>query len=189
MSDGNGTSRTKVLLVLPEWKATSNRWKLTGHPYIRKKAFMPPLSLATLAALTPDGFDTEIWDESIHGPIEDDTEFPDHYDIVGVGGYITSIFRAHAVARVFRRRGTTLLVAGGAGVTSAPEQYRDAFDVLILGEAERTWPQFLADYGTGQYKDEYHDDNSVSMELSPKPIWGRIAPVMRDEYAVSGVQT
>jgi radical SAM superfamily enzyme YgiQ (UPF0313 family) len=178
----------KILLVLPEWRMTSKRWKLSDHPYVRKKAFMPPLSLATVAALSPENCETDIWDESVHGLIEHSTVFDKHYDLVGVGGYVTAIFRAKEVARVFRRRGIPV-VAGGAGVTASPGDYRDDFDALILGESERIWPQFLEDFAAGRHKREYHDHESVEMTLSPPPDWKSVAAMVKDSYAVGAVQT
>jgi radical SAM superfamily enzyme YgiQ (UPF0313 family) len=178
----------KILLVLPEWRMTSNRWKLNDHPYIRKKAFIPPLSLATVAAMSPENCETDIWDESVHGLIDDSTVFEKQYDLVGLGGYVTYIFRAKQVARIFRRRGIPV-VGGGAGVTASPGDYRDDFDVLILGESERIWPQFLGDFAAGRHKREYHDDGSVEMTLSPPPDWKSVAAVMKESYAVGAVQT
>ncbi len=189
MREDDATMRPlSILLVLPEWRMTSNRWKLNDHPYIRKKAFIPPLSLATVAALSPENCETDIWDEAVHGLIDASTIFDKQYDLVGVGGYVTCVFRAKQVARLFRDRGITV-VAGGAGVTASPGSYREDFDVLILGESERIWPQFIRDFAAGRYKREYHDPKSVEMTLSPQPDWKSVASVMKESYAVGAVQT
>jgi radical SAM superfamily enzyme YgiQ (UPF0313 family) len=189
MSDlSTATRRLKILLILPEWRMTSNRWKLNDHPYIRKRAFIPPLSLATVSALTPAIHETDIWDESVHGLIDEHTSFGKEYDLVGVGGYITYLYRAREVARIVRGRGIPVVV-GGAGVTAQPEVYQDDFDALILGEAERIWPQFLDDFAAGAYKRIYHDEETVDMRLSPPPDWKSVAPIMAESYAVGAVQT
>jgi|GEM_PF-384413 len=180
--------RLRILLVLPEWRMTSDRWKLADHPYIRKRSFVPPLSLATIAALTPPEHETVIWDESVHGLLDADTPLERDYDLVGVGGYVTYIHRAREVARIARARGVPVVV-GGAGVTAQPEAYQDDFDALILGEAERIWPRFLADFAAGAYQRVYHDEETVDMKLSPPPDWSGIAPLMADNYAVGAVQT
>jgi radical SAM superfamily enzyme YgiQ (UPF0313 family) len=180
--------RLKILLVLPEWRMTSDRWKLNDHPYIRKRAFIPPLSLATIAALTPRTHETRIWDESVHGMITEDMALENDYDLVGVGGYVTYVHRAKEVARMVRRRGVPVVV-GGAGVTAQPAVYQDDFDALILGEAERIWPRFLADFAAGSHQRVYHDEESVDMKLSPPPDWGSVAAVMAQSYAVGAVQT
>lgn len=180
--------RLRILLVLPEWRMTSDRWKLNDHPYIRKRAFVPPLSLATIAALTPSPHEVFIWDESVHGLIDESAALEHDYDLVGVGGYVTYIHRAREVGRIARRRGVPVVV-GGAGVTAQPEAYRDDFDALILGEAERIWPRFLADFATGRHERVYHDEESVDMGLSPRPDWNSIGPLMAESYAVGAVQT
>jgi radical SAM superfamily enzyme YgiQ (UPF0313 family) len=177
-----------ILLVLPEWRMTTNRWKLGDHPYIRKKAFVPPLSLATIAALTPPQHHVDIWDESVHGLIDDHTEFARDYDLVGIGGYVTYIFRAREVARIFRSRGLPVVI-GGAGVTASPESYREHCDVLVLGESERIWPQFLEDFVAGRHQPVYDDDGTVDMTSSPAPDWRSVAEVMAHSYAVGAVQT
>jgi radical SAM superfamily enzyme YgiQ (UPF0313 family) len=177
-----------ILLVLPEWRMTSNRWKLSDHPYVQKKAFVPPLSLATIAALTPPGHRTDIWDESVHGLIDQGTVFERDYDLVGVGGYITSIFRAKEVARLFRSRGIPV-VAGGAGATASPELYDDEFDALILGESERAWPRFVEAFAGGVREGVFRDPETVDMALSPPPDWRSLTSVLAESYAVGGVQT
>ncbi|MDQ3070202.1 MAG: B12-binding domain-containing radical SAM protein [Acidobacteriota bacterium] len=177
-----------ILLVLPEWRMTTNRWKLGDHPYINKKAFVPPLSLATIAALTPAEHHVDIWDESVNGLIDDHTRFERQYDLVGVGGYVTYIFRAREVGRIFRSRGIPVVI-GGAGVTASPESYRDHFDVLVLGESERIWPQFLQEFVEGRHQAEYHDHDTVEMAASPAPDWRSVADGMARNYAVGAVQT
>jgi radical SAM superfamily enzyme YgiQ (UPF0313 family) len=177
-----------ILLVLPAWRMTSARWKLSDHPYIQKKAFVAPLSLATLAALTPPEHHIDIWDEAVHGMIDEDTEFERDYDLVGVGGYITSIFRAKEVARIFRDRGVPL-VAGGAGATASPELYEEHFDALVLGESEIAWPQFLEAFLSGAGEGVFKDTQTVDMASSPPPDWRNLAPALAPAYAVGGVQT
>ena len=186
--DVNTAGKKRILLVMPDWRSATSQWTPNDHPYLNKKALMPPLSLATIAALTPEDFETDIWDESVHGFIDDDTRFPVSYDIVGIGGYYTHIFRVKILAEIFKRRGD-FLVAGGAGVTAAPKEYRAYFDVIILGESEYIWPQFLHDFLEGNYKRIYKEINPVNMIHSPKPKWGNIKASMSGNYTVGAVQT
>jgi radical SAM superfamily enzyme YgiQ (UPF0313 family) len=182
------TAKKRILLIMPEWRLTTSRWSLNNHPYIKKRAFIPPISLAIIAAVTPDNFEVDIWDESVHGFIDKETRFPVSYEIVGIGGYFTHFFRAVAIANFFKKRGV-LVVVGGAGVTASPQAYRDHFDVMILGESENIWPRFLHDFLAGSYKKRYKDKNLVDISLSPKPKWGNIKALMLDNYAVGAIQT
>jgi hypothetical protein len=52
---------------------------------------MAPLGLATVAALTPDDIEVDIWDEAVHGLIGDNTDFKKDYDLVGVTGSINHL--------------------------------------------------------------------------------------------------
>ena len=178
----------KILLVLPEWRMISRRWKLNDHPYIQKKALFPPIALATVAALTPESFDPAIWDESVHGALDEAAILAGDYRLVAVGGFVTHYDRSCEIGALCRQAGVPVVV-GGAGVSAAPQRYRDHFDVLILGEAERVWPEFLQDFAAGRHRREYRDDVTVDMALSPAPRWGQLAPLMAKSYAVGAVQT
>jgi hypothetical protein len=111
-----------ILLVLPQWRMTSNRWKLSDHPYVQKKAFVAPLSLATLAALTPAQHHTDIWDEAVHGEIDDDTVFErrrrrwlHHVDLPRPAGR-SGLSRPRRPGRRRRRRSDVLARALRAGL-------------------------------------------------------------------------
>lgn len=168
-----------ILLVTPGRK-------IHGHAIVQSviKASVAPADLATIAALTPDKHDVEIWDEAIRGELVSLSDLPRSYDIIGVGGYSADYERTVAIGKLFRELPIPVVV-GGVGVSSEPERYREYFDVLFIGEAEYTWPAFLADFEAGDYKTEYRQVGRVSMEDSPPPRWDRIARDM--EYYVYGV--
>src|SRR5688572_6129760 len=106
----------------------------------RRTRLLVPTGLATVAALTPDDVEVDIWDEGVDGPLRLDTDLKKRYDLVGVTGYETHIERARQVGRLMRKRGFTVAV-GGPGVSASPEHYREDFDILFIGEAEYTWPR------------------------------------------------
>ncbi|MGE0043528.1 MAG: radical SAM protein, partial [Vicinamibacterales bacterium] len=155
---------------------------------IPSRAFTVPLHLATVAALTPAGHRVVIWDETVQGLIDDGTDVGmDAIDLVGVTGYSNHLARAREVGAFFRRRGIPV-VLGGAGVTSEPETCRDHFDVLFLGEAEHTWPQFLQDFEAGSYRPEYKATRFPDLSESPAPRWDSIAATMPGRYITGGLQ-
>ena len=61
---------------------------------------MVPLHLATVAALTPEEFEVDIWDEGARGEITDETDFGKNYDLVGVTGYNAHLPRAIQLAQI-----------------------------------------------------------------------------------------
>jgi radical SAM superfamily enzyme YgiQ (UPF0313 family) len=151
----------------------------------RKTVYMTPLGLATVAALTPEDIEVDIWDEGVHGLITDSTDLKKNYDLAGVTGYENHIERAKQVGQILRRRGL-LVAVGGPGVSASPELYRDDFDILFIGEAEHTWPRFIDEWKAGSHRSEYRQVGKVDMAHSPRPHWDKVDV---DRYYVGGVQT
>src|SRR5262245_38574235 len=146
--------KKRILLVSPN--ASNEALWVTGDEELRGWAMnnFVPLGLATVAALTPDdNFEVQIWDELVHGMLDRDgfARLPWRPDLVGVTGYKAHIERCRQIAQVFRRLGIPVAI-GGPGVSAAPNDYRQDFDHLFVGEAEKTWPVFLADWIEGQAK-------------------------------------
>jgi len=54
----------KILLVSSEFKAPG--WDVKNLPVIQKKSLVTPLHLATIAALTPEDIEVDLWDEAVH---------------------------------------------------------------------------------------------------------------------------
>jgi radical SAM superfamily enzyme YgiQ (UPF0313 family) len=182
----------RILLITPDFNPEESKVRsmsagLTAMKFLPQKAFMPPLGLATVAALTPADIDVDIWDEAVHGLISDDTDFKKDYDLVGVTGYINHLSRVRELGEMFRRRGIPAAV-GGPGVSSAPEYYRHAFDILFIGEAEHTWPQFIADWRAGRHRPEYRQVAKPDLAHSPLPCWDKVAADL-PSYLLGAVQT
>ena len=187
-----GARMKKILLITPDFnpeetKVKDHSSRFTILKFLPQKAWMAPLGLATVAALTPDDIEVDVWDEAVHGMISHDTDFNKDYDFVGVTGYINHLWRVRELSKIFRRRGIPIAV-GGPGVSSAPEHYRDHFDVLFIGESEHVWPQFIADLKVGPYRPEYRQVAKPEMAHSPLPRWDKVATDMK-HYLFGAVQT
>jgi radical SAM superfamily enzyme YgiQ (UPF0313 family) len=177
----------KILLVSTLYDPQLSQYGgITKLPSFQTKGFMVPLNLATLAALTDDDIEVDLWDESVHGWIDEATDL-NNYDLVGISCFVHRLPRAKEVAKIFRKRGIPVAI-GGPGVSSAPERCRDDFDILFIGEAELTWPQFIADWKAGNYRKEYRQVVKPDMALSPLPRWDALADNMKD-YLLGAVQT
>ena len=144
-----------------------------------------PLGLATVAALTPDSIDVDIWDEAVQGQIGEEYVCNKDYDLIGVTGYINHAGRMQELGRMFRRCGL-LTAVGGPGVSSEPEPFREFFDVLFIGEAEYLWPQFIMDFERKKFKSEYRQVGKVDMVHSPVPKWDSVTV---NSYLLGAVQT
>src|SRR5688572_20521776 len=138
----------RLLLVFPK----SYNVTLSEARYIRDligKANPMNAALATIAALTPPSFDVQIVDDSV-----DTIDFNAAVDIVGLTGFFSQIERAREISEEFRKRGV-LVVSGGPSASVSPARWRPFSDVLFIGEAEFTWPQFIKDYLEGKFADTY----------------------------------
>jgi radical SAM superfamily enzyme YgiQ (UPF0313 family) len=148
-----------------------------------------PTTIATLAALTPsDRYEVDLWDENLDGIIDADTELPGRYDLVAISlmfSYLEN--RLHALSALFRARGV-FVAAGGPCVSSAPHRHQGLADALFIGEAERTWPRFLADWEAGEARPEYVQVEKPDLAESPVPRWGAFAARL-PEYQLGVVQT
>lgn len=177
----------RILLVSPD-SDNESLW-ITGEEASAGTVMnnMVPLGLATVAALTPPDIHVDIWDEVVHGRIGRETASDNTYDLVGITGYKTHMPRCREIAAVFRERGTRVAI-GGPGVSGTPEAYRGDFDMLFIGEAERTWPQFLKDWEAGCHRDEYRQIVKPDLTNSPLPRWDSLVHDL-PKYAMGCVQT
>lgn len=102
-----------------------------------KYSLFPPLGLATLAGYLADDDEVTIHDEHVETLSTDDAP-----DLVVIQVYITSAYRAYALADEYRSRGS-YVVLGGLHVTSLPDEAAAHADTIFLGPGEDTWPEFL----------------------------------------------
>ncbi len=180
--------KKKILLVSP----LPLGFELTqDEPFLKlafrkAKAFMTPLAIATVAALTPDDFEVDLWDEALHGRIDGSTNLKS-YDLVGVTGFVGHLPRAKIIAEICRKEGIPVVI-GGSGVTRQPHFCLGAFDHLFLGEAETIWPKFLADWKVGRPQSVYRQVAGIDLAVTPAPRWDSIAD-QAHHYAFGAVQT
>jgi hypothetical protein len=179
----------KNILLINPWYANET-WLTDGDdPASPSVHDLVPLGLATVAALTPEGWHVDIWDEPVKGPITADTRFDKQYDIVGVTSWTVNLYRCIELGAFWRARNIPVCI-GGPGVSGRPDPWRKHFDVLFVGEVEETWPQFLRDFEAGDYKSEYRQIQKPDIRRSPAPRWDSIADDMRaGKYVFGAVQT
>ena len=178
------STRQNILLVNPMYEMETLR--VVNEEQMDTKADNMPLGLATVAALTPDEFHVDIWDEFVRGPVEN-SESCYKYDLIGVTSSRVTLLRAMQLVAFFRQQGI-LTAVGGPGVSGSPDRCRGYFDILFIGEAELIWPQFLRDWQTGSYRSEYRQIEKPDVSLSPIPKWDSIVSDVR-KYAMGCVQT
>jgi radical SAM superfamily enzyme YgiQ (UPF0313 family) len=153
----------KIFLVNPRFPLSL--WDFSYCRDITGNAFpFPPLSLATLAALTPREHEVVICDENVH-PVSLDADA----DIVGITGYSTQKNRVYQLADEFRKKGRMVVIGGPLVERSNIGECARHADVVFLGEAEYTWPAFIRDIQSKAVRPVYAQGELVDMSDSPAP--------------------
>ena len=155
-----------IVLINPRFYPTY--WGLDyALPLFRKAALLPPLNLATLAALTPPGHAVSIIDENVEAI---DFERCARADIVGVTGMAVQRERMREIIVELKRR-RIFTVLGGPWVTVSPEDLGPLVDVVFIGEAEETWPRFLDEWAESRHESRYEQADKTDMTVLPRPRW------------------
>ena len=121
----------KLSLIVPSAQETSKK---------RRKALLPPLGLATVAALTPPDVTVSLTDENVKN-----IDFDEQTDLVGITALTVTSKRAYEIADAFRARGVKV-VLGGIHPTVLPEEASRHADAVVVGEAEGVWPKLIEDF-------------------------------------------
>jgi radical SAM superfamily enzyme YgiQ (UPF0313 family) len=143
-----------LLLINPVEKKTS----LGAY----KSSSMPPLSLAYVAALTPeDKYKIVIIDENI-----ETLNYPEA-DIIGITSYTAHVRRAYEIAQVYRKRSVPV-VMGGIHVSTMPDEALNYCDAVVIGEAESVWHKVLDDFENKTLNTKYYAE-LLPLENMPFP--------------------
>lgn len=147
----------RILLIEPA------RYRPDGSVNRTRVGYIPAVTLPRLAALVPAGAEVRICIDLMEEP-----DYGWKPDLVGITGYTKSILRAYDIAAEFRRRGAHVAM-GGVHVSMVPDEALERCDTVFVGEAEETWPRFLADFRAGKPERLYRGDPRPSMAGWPVP--------------------
>jgi radical SAM superfamily enzyme YgiQ (UPF0313 family) len=171
----------RICLINPRFPTSF--WGLNhGLPLLGKKANMPVLALPVLAGLTPPGHEVVLIDENIE---EIDFDALASFDIVGLTGMTVQRDRMREILLELHER-DIFTVVGGPWITVAENWYDGLVDVIFIGEAEETWPQFLEEWRQGLHQYRYEQRDKTDMAKVPLP---RYDLVKFREYSMGCVQT
>jgi radical SAM superfamily enzyme YgiQ (UPF0313 family) len=88
-------------------------------------------------------------------------------DLIGITCNTPNASHVYAMADAFRKRGR-LVVLGGPHATLLPEEAQAHADAVVVGEAERTWPEVLVDAAKGRLAPFYRDSDPPSLDDLPR---------------------
>jgi radical SAM superfamily enzyme YgiQ (UPF0313 family) len=139
-------------------------------------------ALVSVAALVPAGHEVVLLDENVE-PI--DFERLRRFDLVGVTGMVVQAERMCEILRRLKGLPATVAV-GGPLVTVSEETFEGLCDVRFVGEAEETWPRFLAALAAGEPTEKrYEQAEKTDMTRVPVP---RFDLLRRGAYGTAPVQ-
>jgi len=110
---------------------------------------MEPLTLANLAALTPQDVEVDLVDDRLEA-----VPFDAPTDLVAMTVETYTARRAYQIASDYRRRGVPVVMGGFHPTLCSDEASRHA-ETLAVGEAESIWPQIVDDYCHGRPQSTY----------------------------------
>jgi len=150
-------------------------------PLFGKRANLPVACLTLLAALAPDHHDVTLIDENV-----EDIDFDrlGRADLVCLTGMSIQGRRLIEILEEVKSRGV-MAVVGGPMATVEPESLEGLADVIFIGEADETWPEFLSDWERGCHKSRYEQQEKTDVTKLPLP---RIDLLKTNRYMFGSLQ-
>lgn len=118
---------------------------------------MKPLIFSIFDALTPEDVQMEYLDERIEG-------LPDAIDsdVIALSVETFAARRAYHLAQKYKT-GKNRIVMGGFHPSAVPDEALAYCDTVLIGDAEDTWPAYLADLKEGKEQRRYVSSNALPL--------------------------
>src|SRR3954451_20764692 len=179
-AQGESPPMADIVFINPRFEVSY--WGMEhALPFMGKRANLPVACLPLLAALTPAEHTVTLMDENVEAI---DYARCARADIVGVTGMSVQRYRMKEILAELKRRGCFTAV-GGPLVTVQEDYFEGLADVIFIGEAEETWPQFLEEWATGSHAARYEQSQKSDMTRVPTP---RFDMLKMRHYAFGSVQ-
>jgi radical SAM superfamily enzyme YgiQ (UPF0313 family) len=147
---------------------------------LSKQGFkIQPLSLAYVAAVTPQNWNIKIVDENF-----EQVTGQEDADLVGITSLTSTVNRGYEIASRFRAKGIPVIM-GGIHVSMVPEEALLYADAVVVGEAENIWQQVLQDFENKNLKKIYQGN---FVDLKSKAILPR-RDLLSQQYSIASIQT
>lgn len=135
--------KKKILLIQP------TPYDQHGQLVKKSRLYFVGLALPLLAALTPEEYEVELCYETI-----EEVPFDTDAELIGISSMGHAVMRTIDIAKRFKELGKTVIL-GGYMVSLMPEEAKKYGDSVMIGDAEETWTEMLADYEKGALKPFY----------------------------------
>lgn len=149
--------KKSILMITPENKEINRFRKRQINNFIQ-------ITMPYLAAF----IDENKYDVTLIDEYNQKIPFGKYYDLVVVTVNTANAPHCYNIGKIFRNKGSKVGF-GGPHATLLPEEVKEHCDVVIIGEAEESWPRFLDDFYCGIYDREYRCLSIPTLEKIPIP--------------------
>ena len=172
----------KILLLVPKGNGPGNHkkcnkdWPDELEQLIDKNLWkiVTPGILVIASLIDRGKYEVELIDEEFQNINPEN-----RYDIVAMYIVTPTAKRGYHWAQHFRSMGA-YVVMGGVHTSMCPDEASQYCDTVFTGEAEYTWPQFLADYEKNQPRPRYAQSvGQADITASPVPAFQLIPGAAR----------
>lgn len=125
--------------------------KISRSRVWNKLRVWPPLSIMTVAGLTPRSWDVEIIDENLEWFDYAKMRRP---TLVGITAFTCQATRGYEVAKIFHEMNVPVAM-GGIHTSLCPAEAQKYADAIVTGEAESVWPTLLDDVLANRLQPRY----------------------------------
>jgi len=168
MGDAPQEDHVNLLFVYPEIPDTF--WSFRhALKFVSKKAAFPPLSILTVSALVPAGWNKRLIDMNVRRLKDTDLMWADYVCISAMHVQKKSVSDVISRCRRFGKK----IIAGGPYFTTSPHDFSDV-DHLVLGEAEALLSGLFDDIAAGAARHVYSSPDHPDLSLTPVPDWSLI---------------
>ena len=154
-----------AVLLYPEFPDTFWSFK-HALKFIRKKASLPPLGLATVAAILPEDWSKRLVDLNVTKLTPEDLEWADLAFISAM-----TVQQEAAQKLISRCKDAGVKVVAGGPLFTVEREHFPQVDHLVPNEAELTLPQFVADLEAGHPRRVYTTSELADVRETPVPLW------------------
>lgn len=115
-----------------------------------------PVNLGYLKAITPDGWDVDIIDETMELVLDENNgelNFP-NADLVGITAVSYQSKRAYDIAKAYREKNIPVIM-GGVHATCYPDEVSRYVDSVVIREGITVWPKLIKDFENDNLQARY----------------------------------
>lgn len=149
--------KKSILMITPENKEINRFRKRQINNFIQ-------ITMPYLAAF----IDESKYEITLIDEYNQKIPFEKYYDLVVITVNTANAPHCYNISKIFKSKGSKVAF-GGPHATLLPDEVKEHCDVVIIGEAEDSWPRFLEEFYYENYDSEYRCLDTPTLDGIPIP--------------------